>query len=88
MFVSEKTRNHFVDLVSNAYSSISLSDFAKLVGLTELEAGDLASRQKGWTIDAANKMIIPVRKELPETEAVPSEHQLELLTNFVAHLEK
>ena len=86
--LSERTRDRFVNLVSEAYSSISLVEFSNFVGLSELEAGELASKQPGWTIDTQNKIIIPVRNEVKETETIPSEQQLHLLTDFVAFLEK
>ena len=46
-YISEKTRARFVNLVSQAYSSISLAEFSTYVGLGELEAGELASQQPG-----------------------------------------
>ena len=86
---SEKTRARFINLVSQAYSSISLIEFSNYVGLSELEAGELASQQPGWSIDTQNKIIIPTQvKEVKETETIPSEQQLQLLTDFVAFLEK
>jgi hypothetical protein len=86
--VKEKTRLRFVTLVSQAYTSISLADFAKYVGLSELEAGKLAAEQPGWTYDTENRVIRPVKAEVKETETIPSEQQLHLLTDFVAFLEK
>ena len=87
-FSTEKTRLRFVTLVSQAYTSISLADFAKYVGLSELEAGKLAAEQPGWTYDTENRVIRPVKAEVKETETIPSEQQLHLLTDFVAFLEK
>ena len=87
-FPIEKTRLRFVTLVSQAYTSISLADFAKYVGLSELEAGKLAAEQPGWTYDTENRVIRPVKAEVKETETIPSEQQLHLLTDFVAFLEK
>jgi hypothetical protein len=87
-FVAEKTRERFVTLVSEAYTSISLGDFSNYVGLSEVEAGQLASSQPGWSIDTQNKIICPAKKEVKDTETIPSEQQLHLLTDFVAFLEK
>ena len=75
-------------LVSQAYSSISLAEFSSFVGLSELEAGELAAQQPGWSLDPQEKIIIPARIEVKETETIPSEQQLHLLTDFVAFLEK
>ena len=88
LYFSEKTRSRFVNLVSQAYTSISLADFAKYVGLSELEAGQLAAKQPGWSYDTENRVIRPVKAEVKETEIIPSEQQLHLLTDFVAFLEK
>ena len=77
-----------MNLVSQAYSSISLVEFSNYVGLSELEAGELASQQPGWSLDSQNKIIIPAQLEVKETETIPSEQQLSLLTDFVAFLEK
>ena len=87
-FIAEKTRSRFINLVSNAYTSISLADFSKYVGLSELEAGQLAAQQPGWQYDTENRVIRPVKAEVKETEIIPSEQQLHLLTDFVAFLEK
>ena len=87
-FFAEKTRDRFVQLVSHAYSSISLTEFSNFVGMNEGQAEELAQRQPGWAIDAQTKMINPVKSEVKETESIPSEHQLRLLTDFVAFLEK
>ena len=87
-YIAEKTRSRFINLVSNAYTSISLADFSKYVGLSELEAGQLAAQQPGWQYDTENRVIRPVKAEVKETEIIPSEQQLHLLTDFVAFLEK
>ena len=42
----------------------------------------------GWSLDTQNKIIIPAQVEVKETETIPSEQQLQLLTDFVAFLEK
>ena len=87
-YFTETTRDRFVQLVSQAYSSISLTEFSNFVGMSEGQAEELAQRQPGWTVDTQSKMINPVKSEVKETESIPSEHQLRLLTDFVAFLEK
>ena len=82
------TRDRFVQLVSQAYSSISLTEFSNFVGMSEGQAEELAQRQPVWTVDTQSKIINPVKSEVKETESIPSEHQLRLLTDFVAFLEK
>ena len=88
IFFSERTRSRSVSLVSQAYSSISLEEFSNYVGLSELDAGQLATQQPGWSFDSQNKLILPAKMAVKETETVPSEQQLHLLTDFVAFLEK
>lgn len=87
-YFAEKTRQRFVNLVSKAYSSIGLTDFSNFVGLPEAEAVQLASQQPGWSYDAQSKIVHPAKVEIKETETIPSEQQLHLLTDFVAFLEK
>ena len=74
--------------MSQAYSSISLTEFSKFVGMSEEDAEQLAKEQPGWTYEAQSKTICPFKSEVKDNETIPSEHQLRLLTDFVAFLEK
>ena len=86
--VKAKTQARFVSLVGNSYSSISLPEFANYVGLPSEEALQLAKEQPGWSYDDTRNLVLPVKLETAETESIPSEQQLQLLTDFVAFLEK
>jgi hypothetical protein len=86
--VPDCTRQRFLDVVSTAYSSLSLSDFAQYVGLPEPEAVALAEKQAGWRVDVVEAMVHPERRPEKPVEVAPSEEKLALLTDFIAFLEK
>lgn len=86
--LTDKTRQRFIELVSDAYNSISLADFSQYIGVSEDEAAELALNQPGWSYDPQTRTIQPAKTEVKETETIPSEQQLHLLTDFVAFLEK
>ena len=56
--------------------------------MSEEDAEQLAKEQPGWTYEAQSKTICPFKSEVKDNETIPSEHQLRLLTDFVAFLEK
>ncbi|KAL1514293.1 hypothetical protein ABEB36_003572 [Hypothenemus hampei] len=79
-------RTRAVDLISQAYSSITIENVANMTGLPH----DLcvqACLEKGWRVDKESKIVYPV-KPTPEPLAPPSsEDQLYKLTDFVSFLE-
>lgn len=86
LLVSEKVRSKAVDLISLAYSSVSLDTVAHMTGLTVDVAG-AACLEKGWQVDPDTKMVHPVRPVPVETGHINSEDQLYKLTDFVSFLE-
>lgn len=86
--ISDRVRERSLDLVSNAYTSIAVTDFSRLVGLSELDAIALALEQPGWTCDKATGMVCPERRKPKEISSIPAEEQLSKLTDFVTFLEK
>ena len=74
--------------MGGAYTSISIGDFAQLVGLTEAEAVHLAEGQEGWSVDSESKMILPQRLVGKQVEPPPSAEKLRQLTDYIAYLEK
>ncbi|XP_040567418.1 COP9 signalosome complex subunit 8 [Lepeophtheirus salmonis] len=86
--VTETARKRHVDLVSSAYSSISISDFSHYVGLPEEEAMRLAQSQEDWKIDDNCRIILPARKKPPPLKSIPSEVQISQLTDYISFLEK
>lgn len=82
----EKARSRAVDLISQAYSTISLETVAQMTGLTPEVAGS-ACLERGWLIEADTHMVHPIRPVQEEAGHTSSEDQLYKLTNFVSFLE-
>ena len=49
-YFSEIVRDRSLELIGRAYTSISVSEFSRYIGLPEQEAVLLASKQPGWTV--------------------------------------
>lgn len=86
ILISDAVRKRAIELITRAYSSISLSDFSSMVGVTSEEAVKLITDQ-GWVFDAASNMIEPVKAPPQTGETTSSEDQLYKLTEFVSFLE-
>lgn len=82
----EQVRNRAVDLISQAYSSISLDTISLMTGLPA-EVAAKACVERGWLLEADTRMIHPVRPVSEEPCNTSSEDQLYKLTNFVSFLE-
>ena len=81
-------RDRSIELISRAYTSISVSEFSKYIGMPDEDAVILALKEPGWTVNDHEKLICPVRRQLPENKTVLAEKQLSTLTEFVSFLEK
>ncbi|CAG9833784.1 unnamed protein product [Diabrotica balteata] len=84
--VQEVVRTRAVDLISQAYSSITLDTVSAMTGLP-LEVCVPACEERGWKYDAESKIIHPVRKVVEYVGQTSSEDQLSKLTDFVSFLE-
>ncbi|KAG0712343.1 COP9 signalosome complex subunit 8 [Chionoecetes opilio] len=84
--VHEVVRNRAVELVSRAYTSIRVGDFAQLVGLSVEEAVVLA-RGHGWGHDETSAMVLPMQRTPQPHAPTPSEEQLKRLADYVSFLE-
>ncbi|XP_017775257.1 PREDICTED: COP9 signalosome complex subunit 8 [Nicrophorus vespilloides] len=84
--VQDKVRLRAVDLISHAYSSITLETVAQMTGLT-VEVAGAACIEKGWHIEADTRMVHPVRPSPEPSGHISSEDQLYKLTDFVSFLE-
>jgi len=82
----EKFRERTLQLISNAYSNISTSDLATLLGLAEADAITLAVTH-GWTHDAPSTSVAP-RPIVPEVRQGASLDHLQQLTDYVCFLEE
>ncbi|XP_067002457.1 COP9 signalosome complex subunit 8 [Anabrus simplex] len=83
--LQESVRKRALHLVAHAYSSISLDDLGKFVGLPAEQAAQLAVEQ-GWQVDSSF-MVSPCRPSTGPDEVTSSEDQLYKLTEFVSFLE-
>ncbi|XP_018322475.1 COP9 signalosome complex subunit 8 [Agrilus planipennis] len=84
--VQEITRLRAVDLITRAYSSISLDAVAHMTGLTS-DVANKACSEKGWQIEADTNIVHPVRSSTVIIGQNSSEDQLYRLTDFVSFLE-
>lgn len=86
MYISDKVRTRAVDLISQAYSSITLDTVASMTGLT-VEVAGAACVEKGWHVEADTHMVHPIRPKIESSGHISSEDQLFKLTDFVSFLE-
>ncbi|XP_076167343.1 COP9 signalosome subunit 8 [Ptiloglossa arizonensis] len=86
--LKDNVRERAMVLISKAYSSLGLTVFASMTGLTLEEARQMAT-ERGWTIDGT--MVQPRKIEKDEcnlaSEVCLTEDQLHKLTQFVSFLE-
>ncbi|XP_076240474.1 COP9 signalosome subunit 8 isoform X1 [Calliopsis andreniformis] len=86
--LKENVRERAITLISKAYSSLGLTVFASMTGLTLEEARQVAV-ERGWTIEGT--MVQPCKIEKEESkldnEVCLTEDQLHKLTQFVSFLE-
>ncbi|XP_030758482.1 COP9 signalosome complex subunit 8-like [Sitophilus oryzae] len=84
--VQDVVRSRAVDLISQAYSSITLDTVSAMTGLPP-DVCAAACSERGWRVEHETKMIYPIRK-IPDPIVQPSsEDQLYKLTDFVSFLE-
>lgn len=79
-------RSRAVDLISQAYSSITLDTVVAMTGLTP-DICTAACVEKGWRVESDAKMVYPVRQASEPIVQPSSEDQLYKLTDFVSFLE-
>lgn len=77
-----------MEAVARSYASISLSQFAVMVGLSEEAALALALTQPGWRHDSGEGALYPKEPPRSALSQTPSQAQLRQLTNFMSFLEK
>lgn len=84
--IGDVTRNRALQLISKAYSSVSLVNVAACVGLTPERSVEVIT-SLGWSVDTVTKIVTPKVQEGRPEDCTPSEEQLSKLTEFVAFLE-
>ncbi|KAA0183336.1 hypothetical protein HAZT_HAZT004417, partial [Hyalella azteca] len=83
----ESYRERTLELIASAYTSIGLDDVSKLLG-QEREAALQKTQALGWDLDAATQMVMPKAFPKEKVHHMPSEKQLERLTEYISFLEK
>ncbi|CAN6452576.1 unnamed protein product [Victoria cruziana] len=83
--LTERYRNKIFQLLLNAYSTISVADTARFLGLSEEDATKYGLKH-GWTIDPALQMLT-VTKMPVVSEQKLDPGKLQSLTEYVFHLE-
>ncbi|XP_042435416.1 COP9 signalosome complex subunit 8-like [Zingiber officinale] len=82
---SENYTKKMFQMLNSAYSTISVTDVAHFLGMSEDRAIDYAL-QHGWKLDSSCKMVI-VKKPKTVTERKLDPSKLQRLTEYVFHLE-
>lgn len=86
--LKDKVRERAITLISKAYSSLSLTVFASMTGLTLEEARQLVV-ERGWTVDGTMVQPCKMKKEESnlDTDFCLTEDQLQKLTQIFSFLE-
>ncbi|KAF3422037.1 hypothetical protein E2986_05270 [Frieseomelitta varia] len=86
--LKDNVRERAIILISKAYSSLGLTVFASMTGLTLEEARRVAV-ERGWTVDGTMVQPCKIQKEESNlaNEVCLTEDQLFKLTQFVSFLE-
>ncbi|CAG9814068.1 unnamed protein product [Phaedon cochleariae] len=84
--VQDVIRTRAVDLISQAYSSITLDTVSAMTGLSP-DICIPACTERGWKFEPDTKMVHPVRQNIEHIGQTSSEDQLYKLTDFVSFLE-
>ena len=86
--VKSSVRQKSLELVSQAYSSISVENVSKYVGVKGKEAVQIACNEPGWLLKEDEQLKYPAERKQNEDAPAQSEEQLASLTDFVSFLEK
>ncbi|XP_042068345.1 COP9 signalosome complex subunit 8-like [Salvia splendens] len=82
---SEMYTKRMFELLQSAYSTISIQDTARFLGMNEDDAKNYVV-QHGWTVDPASRMLT-VKKQTVVNEQKLDHSKLQRLTEYVFHLE-
>uniref|UniRef100_A0A0D9W4Y7 COP9 signalosome complex subunit 8 n=1 Tax=Leersia perrieri TaxID=77586 RepID=A0A0D9W4Y7_9ORYZ len=81
----ESYRKRIFQLLTSAYSTISVADVAHFMGMNEEDATNYAM-QNGWSLDATTKMLTVVKPKVKTNQKLDAS-KLQRLTECVFHLE-
>uniref|UniRef100_A0A224XZB0 COP9 signalosome complex subunit 8 n=1 Tax=Panstrongylus lignarius TaxID=156445 RepID=A0A224XZB0_9HEMI len=80
--LKDSVRERCLNLVSNAYSSVTVDSVAQLLGVVDVAS---LAKEHGWSVEG--NLVSPVRKTIPHIYITSTEEQLHRLTSFVSILE-
>jgi COP9 signalosome complex subunit 8 len=83
--VAARYRANTLELMSRAYTSVSVSHVVSCLGVTEQEAEETAAGLK-WTLDPAARVFEVVKPEPTEKQRAVSMDVLQRLTEYTVHL--
>ncbi|KAG6417391.1 hypothetical protein SASPL_119547 [Salvia splendens] len=83
--IAEMYTKRMFELLQSAYSTISIQDTARFLGMNEDDAKNYVV-QHGWTVDPASRMLT-VKKQTVVNEQKLDHSKLQRLTEYVFHLE-
>lgn len=84
--ISESTRQRAGALISKAYSTISISDASKLLGLSNEETLKIAEKLN-WSYEADTGYIVINKPETSNKNIIDNSELLEKLTDYILFLE-
>lgn len=84
--LKERIRERAIALVEDAYSSLDITTFSNMTGLSVTEARQVL-QEKGWNLTGTTVRPVKVEKEEPSVPETITEEQLNKLTQFVSFLE-
>ncbi|KAF5297675.1 hypothetical protein FQA39_LY12006 [Lamprigera yunnana] len=84
--LQDKVRSRAIDLIQQAYSSITLDMVVGMTGLPK-EIVATACVERGWSVETDTHIIHPIRCNVQSSGDTSSEDQLYKLTEFVSFLE-
>ncbi|KAG6483434.1 hypothetical protein ZIOFF_060081 [Zingiber officinale] len=83
---SEKYTEKMFQMLNSAYSTISVEEVAKFLGMSEDKATNY-SLQHGWKLDTSCKMLTVLKPITVTSQRLLGSSKLQRLTEYVFHLE-
>jgi len=86
LFITQQYREDTLRLLSNAYSTIKMSDLAQYLGQSPSEAGQRV-QSLGWKWNKETDMVEPVRCQTESYKRESLNNQLQRVADFISYLE-
>ena len=82
--MAKVVQGRVVQLISRAYSNVSLQSVAEMLGCTPEVALRLVN-ELGWSVNGAS--VIPLKPQAEGSEVIDSDKHMEMLTSYISMLE-